>query len=77
MLRAATLPLATLLVLLAPAQAERSLLQADGPGILGTSILSAVPADTINDPGGRAHLLVRRLALVTRKACFRLYSHVD
>ncbi|KAK9866371.1 hypothetical protein WJX84_008187 [Apatococcus fuscideae] len=59
MLRAATLPLATLLVLLAPAQAERSLLQADGLGILGTSILSAVPADTINDPGGRAHLLAR------------------
>jgi len=37
---------------------QRSLSQADGPGIYNKP-LSATPEDLLNDPSGRAHLLVR------------------
>jgi hypothetical protein len=40
------------------ASSDRSLAQADGPGIVNKP-LSATPADLVNDPSGRAHLLVR------------------
>ena len=47
----------------------RSLNQADGPGIINKP-LSSTPADLVNDPSGRAHLLVSR---ARTKYCLPLF----